>query len=69
MQKRYGGVRNWRNLNEIEEAVVYEKPQIRYSSWDLLAIIFKKFIKLTLPVSAVMLLIGGLFVLVGTLSK
>jgi len=69
MLKKYGGVKNWKNLDDIEEAITYATLQVRYSSWDLFLILLIKFLKLIPPVVASMLLLGGLFVLIGTLTK
>ena len=69
MLKKYGGVDNKLSLDEIEEAIIYKTPPVRFSKGQLIGGTLVVTAKLFLPVLTVMLLLGGIFVLFGNLSR
>lgn len=57
MQKRYGGVKTTKKLDDIEEAVVYTKPPIRLSKLDIVKALSILTIKLV-PITIVLMVIA-----------
>lgn len=57
MIKRYGGVKNAQTLDNIEEAIIYERPPIRLSRLDIIKALSFMTIKLV-PITIVLMVIA-----------
>ena len=62
--KRYGGVKNSRSIDDIEEAVAYKKPPLRLTKWELARALFMGVLYLLPRVILWMVIIGAISLVV-----